>query len=66
MPQTIEGYQAWEVLLKLSEPNLETALKIAETLNFDMDMLTELLSVGILAMKQGLNDSNSEKIKHTS
>ena len=58
---TIEGYQAWEVLLKLSEPNLETALKIAETLNFDKETLTELLSVGVFAMKQGLNDSNSEK-----
>ncbi len=59
---TIEGYQAWEVLLKLAEPDLETALKIAETLNFDKETLTELLSVGVFAMKQGLNDSNSEKI----
>ena len=63
---TIEGYQAWEVLLKLAEPDLETALKITETLNFDKETLTELLSVGVFAMKQGLNDSNSEKIKHTS
>ena len=59
---TIEGYQAWEVLLKLAEPDLETALKITETLNFDKETLTELLSVGVFAMKQGLNDSNSEKI----
>ena len=58
---TIEGYQAWEVLLKLAEPDLETALKITETLNFDKETLTELLSVGVFAMKQGLNDSNSEK-----
>lgn len=62
---TIEGYQAWEVLLKLSEPNLETALKIAKIQNLDMETLVELLPVGVFAMKQGLNDSNSEKIKHT-
>ena len=62
MPQTIEGYQAWEVLLKLSEPNLGIALSIAESMAFDRDLLAELLPVGVLAMKQGLNDSNSEKI----
>lgn len=48
--------------MKLAEPDLETALKITETLNFDKETLTELLSVGVFAMKQGLNDSNSEKI----
>ena len=57
----IEGYQAWEVLLKLAEPDLKTALKIAKIQNLDMETLVELLSVGVFAMKQGLNDSNSEK-----
>ena len=45
---------------------METALEIVKIQNLDMDALAELLSVGVFAMKQGLNDSNSEKIKHTS
>ena len=51
MLQTIEGYQAWEVLLKLTEPNLSLALDIAGNLGFDMDLMSELLPVGIWGMK---------------
>ena len=47
--------------MKLAEPDLETALKIAKIQNLDMETLAELLPVGVFAMKQGLNDSNSEK-----
>ena len=47
---TIEGYQAWEVLLKLSEPNLSLALDIAQNLGFDMDIMCELLPIAILAI----------------
>ncbi len=63
MPQTIEGYQAWEVLLKLSEPNLSLALNIARNLGFDMDIMSELLPVGVWGMKSGLNDLNSSQNK---
>ncbi|MBQ8677310.1 MAG: hypothetical protein IJ529_02435 [Alphaproteobacteria bacterium] len=55
-PQTVEGYQAWEVLLKLSEPSLSLALDVARNLGFDMDIMSELLPIEILAIKQNLND----------
>ncbi len=42
--------------MKLSEPNLSEALEIAKHLNFDMELLTELLSVGIGGIKNGLSD----------
>lgn len=53
--QTVEGYQAWEVLLKLSEPDLSVALNIARNLGFDMDIMCELLPVGIQGIKSGLD-----------
>ena len=58
MPQTIEGYQAWEVLLKLTEPNLSLALDIARNLGFDMDIMSELLPVGIWGMKSELKEKD--------
>ena len=63
MPQTIEGYQAWEVLLKLTEPNLSLALDIARSLGFDMDIMSELLPVGIWGMKSAIDDLNSSQSK---
>lgn len=58
MPQTIEGYQAWEVLLKLTEQNLSLALDIARNLGFDMDLMSELLPVGIWGMKSELKEKD--------
>lgn len=58
--KTVEGYQAWEVLLKLSEPNLSEALKIAEHLGFDMAIMSELLPIGIQGIKCGVDNNNSE------
>ena len=51
----MEGYQAWEVLLKLSEPDLKTAFEIAHNLGFDMAIMTELLPTAIHGMKEGIN-----------
>ena len=59
-PQTVEGYQAWEVLLKLSEPNLSLALDIARSLGFDMDIMSELLPISIQAMKIALNEDKGQ------
>lgn len=59
--QTAEGYQAWEVLLKLSEPDLSVALTISNNFGFNKELATEFLSVGVQGMKQGLNE-HSEKI----
>ena len=59
--KTTAGYQAWEVLLKLSEPDLSVALEIAKNLGFDMELMSELLPVGIQGIKEGLNE-HSEKI----
>lgn len=44
-PQTIEGWQAWEVLKRLSEPDLSQALNLAKNLGFDMEIMSELLTV---------------------
>lgn len=52
--ETDVGYQAWEVLLKLPEPDLSMALDIARNLNFDMEMMCELLPVGIAGMVSSL------------
>ena len=57
----MEGYQAWEILLKLSEPALSLALDIARNLGFDMEIMSELLPVGVYAMKTALNDNLSDK-----
>lgn len=56
----VEGYQAWEVLLKLSEPNLSLALDIARSLGFDADVMSELLPIGIQAMKIALNEDKGQ------
>lgn len=53
--KTAEGYQAWEVLLKLSEPDLKTAFEIAQNLGFDMAIMTELLPTAIHGMKEGIH-----------
>ena len=58
--KTTEGHQAWEVLLKLSEPNFSEALEIAKHLNFDMELMTELLSSGIQGLKAGLSDMTKD------
>lgn len=57
----MEGYQAWEILLKLSKPDLTQALSLAQYLGFDMDIMSELLPVGVYAMKTALNDNLSDK-----
>jgi hypothetical protein len=48
--ETNVGQQAWEVLLKLPKPDLSLALQIAQNLNFDMELMCELLPVGIAAI----------------
>jgi hypothetical protein len=45
--ETDVGYQAWEILLKLSKPDLGLALEVARNLGFDMELMSELLPVGI-------------------
>ena len=57
----MEGYQAWEILLKLSEPGLTQALSLAQYLGFYMDIMSELLPIGVYAMKTALNDNLSDK-----
>ena len=54
--KTTEGHQAWEVLLKLSEPDLGVALTVAENLGLKSAVMTELLSVGIQGIKAGMSD----------
>ncbi len=54
---TVEGYQAWEILLKLSEPNLSLALDVARGLGFDADVMSELLPLAIQAMKTALSEN---------
>ena len=61
-PQMVEGYQAWEVLLKLSEPNLSLALDIARSLGFDADVMSELLPPAVQAMKIALSE-DKEQVK---
>ena len=58
----VEGYQAWEVLLKLSEPNLSLALDIARSLGFDADVMSELLPPAVQAMKIALSE-DKEQVK---
>ena len=53
----MEGYQAWEILLKLSEPDLMQALSLAQYLGFDMEIMSELLPVGVYAMKISLGEN---------
>ncbi len=36
--------------MKLTKPDLSVALNIAKNLGFDMEMMSELLPVGIFAM----------------
>jgi len=54
--ETDIGYQAWEVLLKLSKPDLSMALDIARNLNFDIEIMSELLPVGVAGMRNGLDE----------
>lgn len=54
--ETDVGYQAWAVLLKLPEPDLSLALDIARNLNFDMEIMSELLPVGVAGMRNGLDE----------
>ena len=48
--ETDVGYQAWEILLKLPKPDLLLALNLAQNLGFDMELMSELLPVGIAGM----------------
>ena len=43
-------------MLKLSEPDLGVALKLAENLGLNMQMMTELLPVGVQGIKAGIQD----------
>lgn len=56
--ETDVGYQAWEVLLKLSEPDLGLALSIAQSLGFDMELMSELLPKGIAGIMEVVNKEN--------
>ena len=49
--ETDVGYQAWEILLKLPKPDLPLALNLAQNLGFDMELMSELLPVGIGCIK---------------
>ncbi|MCM1323378.1 MAG: hypothetical protein NC218_04390 [Acetobacter sp.] len=52
--------------MKLSKPDLLLALTIAKNLGFDMDLMCELLPVGVAAMNVGLNNEySSEEIINT-
>ena len=44
------------VLLKLSKPDLSMALDIARNLNFDIEIMSELLPVGVAGMRNGLDE----------
>jgi hypothetical protein len=48
--ETDIGYQAWEILLKLPKPDLSLALNLAQNLGFDMELISELLPIGIFAI----------------
>ena len=48
--------------MKLSEPNLSLALDIARNFGFDADVMSELLPIGIQAMKTAL-DEDIEQMK---
>ena len=50
------GQQAWEVLLKLSEPELGVALTLAQNLGLNMELMTELLPAGVQGIKAGIQD----------
>lgn len=52
--KTAKGYQAWEVLLKLVEPDLSVAFEIAGALGFDIGLMAELLPAGVQGIKDGL------------
>lgn len=43
-------------MLKLPEPDLSLALDIARNLNFDMEIMSELLPVGVAGMRNGLDE----------
>lgn len=43
--------------MKLPEPDLALALQIARNLNFDMEMMCELLPVGVAGMRNGLDEN---------
>lgn len=59
--KTVQGYQAWEVLLKLSDPDLGVALTVADNLGLKSAVMTELLSVGIQGIKAGMSDISENK-----
>lgn len=48
--------------MKLPKPDLGLALEIAQNLGFDMELMSELLPVGIAGMKLVLNDTLSENL----
>lgn len=48
--------------MKLPDPDLSMALDIARNLNFDMEMMCELLPVGIAGMKNGLDEDKNDNI----
>ncbi len=66
-PQTLEGYQAWDVVLKTSSQitetfPLDTALKLAENLGCDMAVMSELLpaaATGVLLGIKKLTDNGN-------
>ena len=63
--KTVQGYQAWEVLLKLSDPDLGIALTVADNLGLKSEIMTELLSVGIQGIKAGLNEHSEKTFNQT-
>lgn len=57
--ETDVGYQAWEILLKLPEPDLLLTLNLAQNLGFDMELMSELLPVGIRGINECVNNKNN-------
>ena len=57
----MEGYHAWEVLLKLPEPDLSVAFNIAAALGFDISIMAELLPAGVQGIKDGLAEEREKQ-----
>ena len=55
----MQGYQAWEVILKLPEPDLGIAFEIAKNFGLDMEIMTEFLPVCMQAIKDAISSEKN-------
>ena len=46
-------------MLKLPQPDLGLALQIAQNMGFDMELMSELLPIGIAGIKSALKEDNT-------